>query len=327
MSDSESDSLDFESADEGGAQEDLELSDLDVDEILNEDENDKTLNNKENEVKKKKEELESKKLEENIKKEADLKNVEEKTELSNETDLDKTEKKAEIDEPVEKIAEKPVESQADSKIESKKPAQDESSVEEPKKEAVAGWDEANWDDLDDSSHKSEEIVEKKINQNKYEPQIQREEEKSTSIPQQKKSEEKNFQDLFSRLNKRDLVQAPKQPETIQQQQQPPKSSSGWNWSNFGTTLLSSAAKVLETVETTLGAPDPTELAAKIAKSQSEYQQLDQKGEISDQSEPQQNESLPTDKNNKIKSDWDNEDEWFSLPLNKFASTVKTDFIT
>lgn len=94
----------------------------------------------------------------------------------------------------------------------------------------------------------------------------------------------------------------------QQQQQQQTGGFGWSsWSKLGTNLLASAANItsqmIETVESTLGAPDPTELAAKIAKDEAEKEAL---------AETQ-----------KAEGGWEfeneNDNDWFSM--DKIASTV------
>ena len=105
-------------------------------------------------------------------------------------------------------------------------------------------------------------------------------------------------------------QQPKQPQPQPQpqpQQQQETGGFGWSWSKLGTNLLASAANItsqmIETVESTLGAPDPTELAAKIAKDEAEKAAL---------AETQ-----------KAEGGWEfeneNDNDWFSM--DKIASTV------
>jgi hypothetical protein len=112
-----------------------------------------------------------------------------------------------------------------------------------------------------------------------------------------------------------------QRQELKPQQQEPQKQGGWSWSKIGSNFISSAVTltstlggglntVLETVEATIGAPDPAELAAKVAKAEKT-------------SETTQNEAeKPKEKNDF--SDWDNDadgQEWFSLPpFNKLATT-------
>lgn len=107
---------------------------------------------------------------------------------------------------------------------------------------------------------------------------------------------------------------PEQQQHLQQQPQPQQQGGfGWSsWSKLGTNLLSSAAtltsQVIGTVEATLGAPDPEELAAKIAKAEAE----------------QQKDATTADSNQKSsEGGWEFENDnndWFSM--DKIASTVE-----
>lgn len=99
---------------------------------------------------------------------------------------------------------------------------------------------------------------------------------------------------------------------------------GWGgWSKLGTNLLASAATItsqmIETVEATLGAPDPSELAARIAKSQA--------AEAESEPTAPKNDEHPAEQAQKGQQqqqqggwEFENESDWFSM--DKIASTVR-----
>jgi hypothetical protein len=173
-----------------------------------------------------------------------------------------------------------------------------------KKVVSTGWDD-NWDDLDENEDEKpadlrpsvSEKPKQPIPTSKSVPNIQ----PKSEFQQQQRADDshKSIDQVLQRL-----VDKPKQ-----------QSSSGWNWSQLGTSFITSAVNltshVLETVETTLGAPDPAELAAQIAKSRSESQLEKSTASSSVKEDGGDEESKEKDV---IKSDWDNEEqEWFSLP--------------
>jgi hypothetical protein len=172
--------------------------------------------------------------------------------------------------------------------------------------APSGWDN-NWDDLDDDQ--DEEPAELKP-VNKEKPKIPT----SQSEPHiQSKAEIKRVDTADDNLKNIDQVF-----ERLANQPKQQSSGGGWNWTKLGSNLLSSAvnltSQVLETVETTLGAPDPAELAAQIAKTRSE-DQLEEPEAKKEELKKEEKDVKTT-----ITSDWDNDDqEWFSLP--KLANTV------
>lgn len=293
MSESDkSDSLDleFESADEG--ENAADLSDLDVDEILNE-----------------KSESTSDKPQPAV---ASL--VTQSVVSENKADEVKEVKPSDVKKT--EVIVKP-------EIESKKVELDSKKVvEEPviKKESkVSGWDD-NWEDMEDDQQENESSPNNTIkteNKSSLVPSAERANpplvSKSNPVKQEfiKREEpvivqEKRVDHVLDKLASLDLT-AKKQPS-----QQPPvqQSSSGWNWSSFGSNILSSAVnlttQVLETVETKIvGAPDPAELAAHIAKSRSEMLMAQQ------QEQPSSDDRAGATAQ-EAKSDWDDE-EWFSLP--------------
>lgn len=286
MADSDSD-LEFESADEG--QNEQELSDLDLDEILNEDEpknlQDKTYIPFE-------EPLKDPKSSEESKSELEIKNQEElKIELEIKS----------LEEPIKE----------DEKY---------ATFEEPKKEEV------------------NEIpnLEAKTNSDEYEPfdsqpQVEGDDEVEKMLQEmgledskqnvlESKKEKSGWDDTeFSDIEEEDKKEKIPERSTKSQEEVKKPTGGGWSWSKFGSDFLTSAVSltnqiggglntVLNTVEASLGAPDPNELAVKIAKAQAEEEKVQEQDE-------------------KEKSDWDNDEaEWFTLPqLNKIASTVKIHF--
>jgi len=120
--------------------------------------------------------------------------------------------------------------------------------------------------------------------------------------------------------------------TVKKSEEPKKvekvpESGGWSWSKFGSSLLSTAAssgivaslttqinEVLESVEATIGAPDPLELAL---KNKSEREQAEaQTNEKADKAEKEEEED-----SNEI-TDWNSHSDWFSVLPNKLATTGK-----
>ena len=151
----------------------------------------------------------------------------------------------------------------------------------------SGWEDTEFEDLDD------ELVEEqpKINETKGTSETKNE----ITLPQK---------------------EIPKQPEVKQ---------NTWSWSKFGSSFMNTATNltstlgtglnsVLETVEATIGAPDPTELA-KVSKSNTQEKISQHEKEA----------PVEAKENKDEKNDWINDDdgqEWFSFtPFNKLTSTV------
>jgi len=320
MSDSDS-SLDFESADEGALNnnEEIDLSDLDLS-----DDDDDFKSKKETP----KSDEPSNKVETNVQQiiQVEVESSSNEPKHSNQSvetivkseqitkpHLEKKTEKIDIDDPqkvetVEENLRKPVESEQTSKTEAKEVKLIEKSAvqveKKPEKVASSGWDDSNWDDLDNDSE-SENVSD--------EAQI--------SPINQTKKEEKNAANVtkLSKENTQEKPQLPTRSESnIASNNQVDSGSntvsSAWGWSKFGSNFISSAlnitAQIVESVEATIGAPDPAELAAKIAKSNAS------------ELEAQAGESA-ADQTSKFESDWNNDSqEWFTLPpLNKLASTV------
>jgi hypothetical protein len=158
------------------------------------------------------------------------------------------------------------------------------------------WDDSRFSDIDDDNDENLEIAKSEPALAKPKPVIE------------------------SKISKEEYANKPQtppkeNPQQFQPQQQKQQQQSSWSWSKLGTNLISTAAnltsQMIETVEATLGAPDPSELAAKIAKSQSEYQFEEKKSNLDDE-KPQ----------SKDDNSWnfENENEWFTI--NKIASTVR-----
>ena len=133
---------------------------------------------------------------------------------------------------------------------------------------------------------------------------------------------------------------PQQPQPQPQPEQAAKkpasaSGGGWSWSRLGADLFSTAANitthlneglniVLETVETTIGAPNPAELAAKDA----EKEQADATQTTASKEEPAaSNEQASANKEAKSSSDWISGDdqEWFTL--NKIIASKGSSLVT
>jgi hypothetical protein len=192
----------------------------------------------------------------------------------------------------------------------------ESNSEEPKvdKEAAkswtSGWDDMDFSDVEDENEASEKKIEEKKTVAKEEPV------KKTDVSAQKVDEPKKVE-----------IEAPK------------PQSGGWSWSKFGSSLLSTAASsgivaslttqinegintVLESVEASIGAPDPLELAL---KNKSEREQADaQKDDKGDKAENRGQEEEEED-SNEI-TDWNSHSDWFSVLPNKLATTVIAFFL-
>lgn len=349
MSDSESDNLEFESADEG--QNEADLSDLDLDEILNEDddENDDAKISKrpiesnkttpDNQESSNRPEDEPNRIENTdktqLESESNVKtNVEEENKVSDHEELITIEEKKVQPEPEPEPEQKQEQEPAP---EPEKPAVDnvwdeqdedvdkmlndmnldEGKNDEPKEtiakvpestaktsavveqKPTSGWDDTNFSDIDDEDESGQTKSDMSV---KTAPAtIKKEESKPRLEEEVKKPDEEKV--------------APKK-ETNQ------SASSGWSWSKFSTNILSSAAtltsQVFETVEAHLGAPDPTELAAKIAKSKSEHTV----------NNPDANDPNESDKTDKARgsltpnetNNWQQfeESDWFTF--NKLTST-------
>jgi hypothetical protein len=201
---------------------------------------------------------------------------------------------------------------------------DESNMKTEVKESVnTGWDETEFSDLDDDTTKDETSRELKKS--------------STSDSSSSKKIEINKNDASNELmiqsnaSKQSILKESIEstepslsPQPNQSKQQ--AKSSGWgSWSKFGNVLSSATASVatltnavLETVEATIGAPDPTELA-QIVKAKQAESEADSKMQH-DSSTIEEKKQQSTSAN-----DWNNDDdnpEWFTFnPLNKLASTV------
>lgn len=200
------------------------------------------------------------------------------------------------------------------------------------KELKTGWDDdelAIEDELlDDNNHK-EEV--KQVDQpNKSEPVDLKQETQIISADSWGQSgwddadidddallDEKKIE-IFQ--NRPEISTKPNQdelPKQVKDETQPETNQGGgWSWSKIGTNFLSSAVSlttqlggaVLETVESTLGAPDPLELA-----------RLEAEKKLAEKEEMKSSNS-----DDKIDNSWENDDsqEWFTLPqLTKITSTV------
>jgi hypothetical protein len=181
-------------------------------------------------------------------------------------------------------------------------------IEKPKKVESSGWDDGNWDDLDDDN-------ENESSEAQIVPSSIKKEERNIS------SETKTSKDIQSTPEKSHFpTRSESSLVTNNQNQIESGNASSWGWSKLGSNFLSSALTitaqiggsintVLESVEATIGAPDPAELAAKIAKSNTV--------ELESQPEPLNEQA------SKFENDWSNDSqEWFTLPpFNKLASTV------
>ena len=305
MSKSESDSdLDFESADEGA--DDLsDLSDLDVEEILKEDVN--------SPIKPSSKEEKTETKTKTNKKEAELEQIE-------------TEIPAKVRHVEEVVKQQEKSSDSDSveiqqllaKLEDvRKNVQELNIIKEAKevsqktnasKATSSGWDDSCWDDLDNAESESVANFEsvmlpkavKQLSTSKSVSQVDFKPTQQTSV-EKPESTAKKLDDVLEKLaSKAD------------------QASGGWDWSKMGSNFLSLTAQVLEAVETTLGAPDPAELAAKVVKQQKE---LIEEKEAGKEEKDEETESEEKKSPSAAKSDWDFEDQdWFSLP-NKLTNTV------
>ena len=347
MSDSElSDNLEFESADEGQVGEEGELSDLDLDEILNEDDD-------------KQRAVKSKPLPELAKtKEKDL------TKSGTNVDDDKKKPPSSPKSETEGKKDLVVDEKKQKELERKPEKKD--SVNFEKEAEKNAWDDSKLSDIDDDDsnvsgvdrEKMSADVLKNLESVKIEEKPTKEEKDCKKEPEMNNLENKSSDwddSRFSDIDDNDDVKddsvvkqaataaaaaaaavasqitksSPKPSSTIEnpslssqvpvQSKQQQLTSTSWSWSKLGMNLISSAAnltsQVLETVETSLGAPDPTELATKIAKSKSEYQ-------VSE-GEEKQKLNLSAAAQSKDDANWnfDNENnEWFTI--NKITSTVR-----
>jgi hypothetical protein len=195
---------------------------------------------------------------------------------------------------------------------------------EIEKSLNSGWDETEFSDLDDETEKDESTKEHKKS-------LELVVSSSNKQIENNKRDESNLAMIQKSTSKQNIlkesIESSEQISSTQSNQ--PKQqvkSSGWgSWSKFGNVLSSATASVatltsavLETVEATIGAPDPSELAA-IVKAKQTESELDSKA--------QQEISKNEDKKQQIgeNNDWNNDDdgqEWFTFnPLNKLASTV------
>lgn len=212
----------------------------------------------------------------------------------------------------------------------------------PKKEEASAWDESNLSDLDDNEEEKSEVKLEETKQAKPEEKKQtKSEEKKpaatetgwnsgwddlefTDIDNKKEDDAKTTPVKTAQVEpkkvaieeKKVVQQNIPQPQKQPQQQE---QSSGWSWGKLGTNLLSSAATItmqmMETVEASLGAPDPHELAARIAKSDE-----GQEEKTTAKEEHSKDENKPQSQANKDDWKFDNNDsDWFSI--NKIASTV------
>lgn len=343
MSLSDSD-LDFESADEGGEDVDIELSDLSDDEKPDETKKDDTLAKSAEEHKKvevagdvrshsepdesnepvaerkKDGQDETEKLEPEIKEEerdepqkpmeqnknddeVDDSKVQEQEKFNVEGDDEidrllndmniKEEEAAKVEQVPAKISKEPIVMKAETQPVSKKV------------EVVAtGWDDTEFSDVEDDKDDRRPV--------KVEPVVQSKPlEEKKSVASEPSTKTKDIASLFSSLESKPAPSV--QPETKQ---------SGWSWTKFGSSVLSSATALLETVEGAIGAPDPAELAAKVVKAQAENEKIQEELASSNpDAKGEQDEKPSSDSFN----DWDT-NEWFTLPkqLNKLATTVRND---
>jgi hypothetical protein len=354
---SESDNLEFESADEG--HNDGDLSDLDLDEILNEDDDaaadessKKKAQNKTPDDSKKataptaqlKNDSKSSDLEQTMTTPNELSKEEDTVEqpqqaqaqeiikTSNATDTKTTrnDKSADpkpdmdqVDKPKKEHGSTETKEAADIKQESADMKQEsagwaaqdddvdelinelnleESHKEQPPKkveqkaEPSGGWDDSRFSDIDDADNDDKDHDKQEV----------------TTKPVEKEKEiiENKQQALSS------TTPSPPPPPSEPKKEQ--SQATGWSWSKFGTNILSSAATLLETVESHLGAPDPAELANRIAKSKSEYK-IEEEAVAASESDKSKDDSAATAVASGNEN-WNFEDQndWFKF--NKITST-------
>lgn len=301
MSRSDSDSLDeeFESADEGGIKgEDIDLAELGLDSDEEQETSkkpaDTTIHDKtseSNESNFEKDTSATEKINQTLKDETSEKP---QNETQNEPKDTLKDFGCEDDDEVNKLLEEmnvnePI---VESETQKKSTQSTESQPKETKETSNVGWDDTELSDLDDDDLNVDPVKEEQIKAQLAQSQA--------AVVSSSKS-----------------VDAIRQIENEETKMKP--SSSGWGWaSSFLSTATFSVANVasqlgtgfntvLETVEATIGAPDPVQLALAVKKSKEEQEGEDK-------------EEIPRETNEKDFNDWSNDDqEWFTI--NSLASKV------
>ena len=323
MSDSD---LDFESADEGGEDVDIELSDLSDDDEKSAEKktNDDTLVKSADEDKKVEETADGQKESEEpvverqkeVERDEPQKPMEQdKNEIEVKSSTGQPEEKFDVegDDEIDRLLEDmnineeeavkhepaPVQLRQEPKAEAQSVSKEAEVVSKKVQVVSTGWDDTEFSDVEDDNNDSRSAPVKDETAVQPKPV-----EGENLVPSNKT---KDIASLFSTLESKPEPKA-----------QSGAKQGGWSWSSGWSTVLSSATALLETVEGAIGAPDPAELAAKVVKAKSENEKIQEELATNPDAKVEQEEKPSSGSFN----DWDT-NEWFTLPkqLNKLATTV------